>query len=74
MIMTMLGGFFAGVCADATPPNASGTASIAAARKLRLIIDISFHLPFAKSACQSTSRRLASLRKKRANNGALRVE
>jgi len=36
-------GFWAVVCADATPPNAS--AAIAVARKLLLIIDVSFQLP-----------------------------
>jgi hypothetical protein len=41
MIMTMLGGFFAAVCADAPPPNAS--ANIAVASKPVFIIDASFH-------------------------------
>src|ERR1700686_3399071 len=44
MIMTMLG-FLVAVCADAIPPQARRTAIIAVARKLRLIIDVSFQLP-----------------------------
>src|ERR1700722_13565203 len=40
MIMMMLG-FLAGVCADATLPNASGTATIAVVRNLFVIITLS---------------------------------
>src|SRR6266849_6692428 len=44
-MMTTMFGFLATVCAEAIPPNARGTASIAVARRLRLIIDVSFQSP-----------------------------
>jgi hypothetical protein len=44
MIMTMLG--FAGVCANAGPPNASGSNTIALERQLFLIIA---HSPFSQA-------------------------
>src|SRR5882757_10314004 len=44
MMTTMLG-FLAVVCADAVLPRARGIAMIAVARRLRMNIDISFHLP-----------------------------
>src|SRR5258708_6991 len=44
-MMTTILGFLASVWADATPPNARGSASIVVATRLLLIIDVSFHLP-----------------------------
>src|SRR5450631_3056713 len=45
MIITMLGGFFVVVCANAPPPNTRGSARIAVAIKLLLFIDVSFQVP-----------------------------
>src|ERR1035438_5771561 len=45
MKTTMLG-FLVAVCADAIPPQARKTVIIAVARKLRPIIDVSFHFRY----------------------------
>src|SRR5450755_4221111 len=54
MITTMLG-LFAVVWADAAPPNARGSESIAVKIRLLLIIDVSFHLQICTPISERTS-------------------
>src|ERR1700681_95132 len=59
MIMTMLG-FLAAVCAEVTPPNASGSVIIAVARYLFFIMALSSLLPALWPVNGQTSRRVVA--------------